>query len=534
MGSKTRVFEPLVTKSLEDLVPKDHFYRHLERTVDLTFVRDLVKHMYAKGGRPSIDPVVFFKLQLVMFFEGMRSERQLERVGADRLSVRWYLGYDFHEPLPDHSSLTRIRERYGITIFRQFFEAIVERCRDAGLVWGKEVYADATLVEANADRDKMLPRFAVDNHLRQLFAPDATPQTSGISATPPEQQDAQQDALAVLPLTQTPDVSKEEQTGVIPFPASRSNLSSQPRAERGADNQPRCDWYATNGAPDRSIKRGGYQRTSDLWVSLTDADAVLMKQHSHGVHLRYRDHYLVDGGKARIILGVLVTAADVMENMPFLDMVWRACFRWQLRPRSATGDTTYGTIEIIRALEDAGIRAYVPLTDWDKRTPFFGRESFTYDAEADHYTCPNGEILHWDRRDYLNQTHHYRADAAACQVCPLREKCTTSKEGRSLSRSFYQEYVERVAAYHQTTSYKKAYQKRKVWVEPLFGEAQQWHGLRRFRLRGLEKANCEGTLIATGQNLKRLLSARGWGRRSFPTGTVAVSFAQAKEDFLSR
>jgi hypothetical protein len=70
---------------------------------------------------------------------------------------------------------------------------------------------------------------------------------------------------------------------------------------------------------------------------------------------------------------VLVTAADVMENMPFLDMVWRAGFRWQLRPRSATGDTTYGTIEIIRALEDAGIRAYVPITNWDKRTSLFGR-----------------------------------------------------------------------------------------------------------------------------------------------------------------
>jgi hypothetical protein len=93
---------------------------------------------------------------------------------------------------------------------------------------------------------------------------------------------------------------------------------------------------------------------------------------------------MVDGGKARIILGVLVTAADVMENMPFLDMVWRACFRFQIWPRSATGDTTYGTVEIIRALEDAGIRAYVPLTDWDKRTSFFGRECFIYDAEADH------------------------------------------------------------------------------------------------------------------------------------------------------
>jgi transposase len=114
---------------------------------------------------------VFFKLQLVMFFEDMRSERQLERVGADRLSVRWYLGYDLHEPLPDHSSMARIRDRYGVTIFRRFFEAIVERCGEAGLVWGKELYADGTLVEANADRDKMLPRFAVEAHLQHRCGP---------------------------------------------------------------------------------------------------------------------------------------------------------------------------------------------------------------------------------------------------------------------------------------------------------------------------------------------------------------------------
>jgi hypothetical protein len=103
-----------------------------------------------------------------------------------------------------------------------------------------------------------------------------------------------------------------------------------------------------------------------------------------------------------------------------------------LRPRSATGDTTYGTVEIIRALEDAGIRAYVPITDWDKRTCLFGREAFTYDAEADHYTCPNGAILHWDRHDYVNQTHHYHADATICNACPLKAKCTKSNEGRTI------------------------------------------------------------------------------------------------------
>jgi transposase len=111
MGIKARVFQPMLNVSLEDLVPADHFYRHLERTLDLSFVRDLVHDRYSAFGRPSIDPVGFFKLQLVMFFEGIRSEQQLEYVGSDRLSVRWYLGYDLHEALPDHSSMTRIRDR---------------------------------------------------------------------------------------------------------------------------------------------------------------------------------------------------------------------------------------------------------------------------------------------------------------------------------------------------------------------------------------------------------------------------------------
>ena len=109
MGTKTRTFAPLPHNvSLEDLVPQEHFYRRLQARLDLSFVRELVGPLYAGGGRPSVDPVVFFKLQLVMFFEDLRSERQLTRVVSDRLSLRWYLGYDLNEPLPDHSSLTRM------------------------------------------------------------------------------------------------------------------------------------------------------------------------------------------------------------------------------------------------------------------------------------------------------------------------------------------------------------------------------------------------------------------------------------------
>ena len=83
--------------------------------------------------------------------------------------MRWYLGYDLTEALPDHSSLTRIRERYGVEVFRRFFEAVVEQCIAAGLVWGKELYIDSTDVAANASIDSLQPRFAVEAHLARLF-----------------------------------------------------------------------------------------------------------------------------------------------------------------------------------------------------------------------------------------------------------------------------------------------------------------------------------------------------------------------------
>jgi transposase len=90
---KPRRLNAPITVSLEDLVPADNFYRHLEDKLDLSFVREWVQELYAERGRPSIDPVVFFKLQLVMFFEGIRSERKLIETVSLNLAHRWYLSY---------------------------------------------------------------------------------------------------------------------------------------------------------------------------------------------------------------------------------------------------------------------------------------------------------------------------------------------------------------------------------------------------------------------------------------------------------
>jgi len=127
-------------------------------------------------GRPSIDPVVFFKLELIAFFEGIRSERQLMETVNLNLAHRWFIGYDLDEPVPDHSSLSKIRERYGLEVFQLFFERVVELCIEAGLVWGKELYFDSTKVQANASIKGMVERaeYQVQQYLEEDSSPFST------------------------------------------------------------------------------------------------------------------------------------------------------------------------------------------------------------------------------------------------------------------------------------------------------------------------------------------------------------------------
>ena len=482
MGTKVRSFSPLPHDiSLEDLVPEDHFYRRLEARLDLSFVRDLVGPLYANGGRPSVDPVVFFKLQLVMFFEDIRSERQLMGVVSDRLSLRWYLGYDLFEPLPDHSSLTRIRERYGLEIFRRFFERIVEECVEAGLVWGEELFFDATKVEANASMESRIPRFAAQTHLGGLFGDEGAAETEAEDETPEPY--AESDLVGALPAA----------------------------SDRGlrAKNAKREDWISREGKPDRTIVRNGYRRRSDYELSSTDPDASLMQHKKGATRMGYHAHYVVDGGKARVILNVLVTPADVTENQPMLDLLFRTRFRWRARVRRVTGDSKYGTKEIVAAVEKASIRAYVSMADFETKSSYYGASRFVYEPEKDLYRCPQGEPLRLYTHSYTERLSRYRADPESCKACPLKPECTPGDSGRVLMRSFDEEILKRVRAYRDTGPYEKALRKRKVWVEPMFGEAKEWHGMSRFRLRRLWRVNVEALVIAAGQNIKRLLACSG-------------------------
>jgi hypothetical protein len=271
------------------------------------------------------------------------------------------------------------------------------------------------------------------------------------------------------------------------------------------------------------VKSRGYQRIADFQVSTSDPDATSIRSKG-GVDLGYHTHYVVDGGRARIILAALVTPSEVMDNQPMLDLLWHARFRWKLSPRHVTGDKKYGSEENLVAIEGQGIHAYIPIPDVVHRTEFFNIEAFIYDAEHDVYICPAGKELHVDRAHSTECSLRYRAHSRDCNHCSLKAQCTTSTQGRSLCRSVDEACLERVRAYQYTEPYKKALRKRQVWVEPLFAEGKDWHGMRRFRLRQFWRVNCEALMRAAGQNLKRLLKKHGWGHHPFPVEALCAYF----------
>jgi len=359
------------------------------------------------------------------------------------------------------------------------------------------LYFDATKVDANASLDSIAPRFYVEEHLGEVFTVEEPPNA--------EQED---DVRTASERRESPVAELYE------LPSVGNNALAE-------ENAAREDWISRDGRQRREQKGVWYRRKADFLASKTDPDSSPMKRRdSKGSHLGYYTHYVVDGGKARIILGALVTPFEVTENQPMLDLLWRTSFRWKIAPRQVTGDTAYGTTENIAAVERAGIRAYVPLTGAGKARPYFSKEEFAYDPKQDLYQCPAGKVLRPKTFRAARNQILYKTEPGTCDSCSMRPQCTDNNTGRQVLRHRDERYVDRVKSYRGTFAYEKALRKRRVWVEPLFGEAKDWHGLRRFRLRRLEKVNIEALLIASGQNIKRLVAARERGPRKLAQAAV--------------
>src|SRR5688500_2874383 len=153
VGKRKPFNKNCLTQDIEDYIPKNNFYRHLKPLLELTFLYKAVAPYYGKCGQKSIDPVVFFKLQLVAHLENICSERALIEKSGLRLDILYFLDYSLGESLRCHSTLSRTRKRLPASVFVTCFQAILTQCVEAGMVSGHTQVVDAAFVEANASLD---------------------------------------------------------------------------------------------------------------------------------------------------------------------------------------------------------------------------------------------------------------------------------------------------------------------------------------------------------------------------------------------
>lgn len=148
---------------LSDRVPEDNFYRQLDNALDLKFLYQATASFYGDEGQQSIDPVVFFKLMMVGYFENLSSDRRIITTASMRLDILYFIGYDIDEQLPWHSTLSRTRQLYGEDIFLQLFQKVLSLCVQQGMVRGKRQAIDSAFIKANASLDSLLEKEIVDD-----------------------------------------------------------------------------------------------------------------------------------------------------------------------------------------------------------------------------------------------------------------------------------------------------------------------------------------------------------------------------------
>jgi transposase len=198
MGQQPRTDSLFYYFRLEDQIPEDHLLRLIDRHVDLSFVRERVKGLYSSTGRPSIDPEVLLRLLLVGYFYGITSERRLLEEVKMHLAYRWFTRLDLDQEIPDHSTFSKNRHgRFRQSgIFREVFEEIVRRCLAVGLVEGKNLAVDGTMVRADASSASRVPREqlkdaaqvsrTVEEYLAQLDQVNPVSGAEMISTTDPD------------------------------------------------------------------------------------------------------------------------------------------------------------------------------------------------------------------------------------------------------------------------------------------------------------------------------------------------------------
>jgi len=442
MGVKQKESKLFYNFSLSSRIPKDHFLRKLDEAVDFNVIRSLAKPYYSHTGQPSIDPAVLLKMMLIGYLYNITSERKLAQELRVNMAFMYFLGYDIDEETPNHSVLSKARRRFGDKIFEDFFNIVVETCKQKGLIQAEKAFLDSSLIPANASMYSIV------------------------------------DCDQKITLNHTP---KDYLRAV-----DEANPS-----EAEDDKEP----------PDSNTK----SNTNEKCYSKTDPDASLVRHKNKPSQLAYKQHISVDDGPARIITACTTTPAEVADEHKLPHIVSKTNEEHGILPKEVCADTKYGTVDNYRFLSENGIKPSIPHRGGNNATGHSTKDGFTYDKDKDRYTCPAGKVLKKRGFVKKQRKTIYNADTKDCKQCKLLKQCTKSPTGRSVTRHVNERFLEKAKEHLKTRLAKVSIGQRGTYVEPAFACQKKDLGLERAKFRGIVSVHIQSVLTATGYNLKKLI-----------------------------
>jgi transposase/uncharacterized protein (UPF0179 family) len=446
MGRQPKVQKKLFyTKfNLDQRVPQNHILRQIAKHIDFNFIYKEVKDTYGVKGNVSVPPPIILKMMLLLIFYNVRSERELMATIPMRLDWLWFLGYDIDDEVPNHSVLSKARARWGVFAFKTFFERIVLQCADAGLIDGRKLFADSSIIQADASNNSVVKTDSLGRYLNKSYQ------------------------ILESRLEKEKDSSAKDDNNIAP--------------KSGAANQK----HISTTDPDASVSRRG-QGKSKLEYQLHRAvdrkcEIITATEVTPGeVHEAHRLQSLIDSHEKNTGATVEVAVGD--SKYGTLDNYVACCDR--------------GIKAHIPCLEQTQKGS-------GRQKDIFSRKLFIYDFAKDIFICPAGQMM--KKRKYRKKRKHYEYSATAkiCNRCHLREQCTRSKTGRTLKRHLRQDDIDGMLTQAISTDSKKDIQTRQHLMERSFARATRY-GYKRARWRRLWRVQIQEYLTAGIQNMMILL-----------------------------
>ncbi len=453
-NEKTRTQMQIV--SIDDLVPKDHLLRIIDKAIDWSFIYDLVKEKYsAETGRPSIDPVTLIKIPFIQYLYGIKSMRQTIKEIEVNMAYRWFLGLDFYDSVPHFSTFGKnyTRRFKDTDLFEQIFQHILEECYRFKLVDPTQVFVDSTHVKARANNKKMQKRIAKQE---TLFYEEML------------RKEIQKDRAdhGKKPLKDKDDNHKPGSGGNDKFQDYTDDVPLDGKTIKCSTTDPESGWF----------RKGEHKHVFAYGVE-TACD------------------------KNGWILGFTINRGNEHDSRTFKGLYDKVK---DIGMKYCIVDAGYKTPAIAKLLLDDGVKPVFPYKRPMTKAGFFKKYEYIYDEYNDAYICPGDQMLYYSTTNRAGYKE-YKSSGRLCENCPSLTQCTESKSHTKLiTRHVWEEYMETCEDIRHTIGMKELYSHRKETIERIFGTAKENHGFRYTQMYGKARMTMKAALTFACMNLKKL------------------------------